>query len=107
MNAVKSIPALKERYGIEGSVEVVEGKGGLPKVMLRHACGSMAEVYLFGACVTSWKQPTGDEILYMRPDAVFDKSKPIAGGIPICFPQVEQLHIQLDVKFLGSVVWSG
>lgn len=24
----------------------------------------------------------------MRPDAVFDKSKPISGGIPHCFPQV-------------------
>ncbi len=23
----------------------------------------------------------------MRPDAVFDKSKPISGGVPHCFPQ--------------------
>ena len=41
-----------------------------------------------GACITSWKQASGDEVLYMRPDAVFDKSKPISGGIPHCFPQV-------------------
>ncbi len=27
-------------------------------------------------------------MLYIRPDAVFDKSKPISGGIPHCFPQV-------------------
>jgi hypothetical protein len=27
-------------------------------------------------------------VLYIRPDAVFDKSKPISGGIPHCFPQV-------------------
>ncbi len=45
-------------------------------------------MYLYGACVTSWTQPSGDEILYVRPDAVFDKSKPISGGIPHCFPQV-------------------
>ena len=35
----------------------------------------------------SWKQPSGDEVLYVRPDAVFDKSKPISGGVPHCFPQ--------------------
>lgn len=46
------------------------------------------QMYLFGACVTSWKQPSGDEVLYVRPDAVFDKSKPISGGVPHCFPQV-------------------
>jgi len=45
-------------------------------------------VYLFGACTTSWKQKSGDEVLYVRPDAVFDKSKPISGGVPHCFPQV-------------------
>lgn len=33
-------------------------------------------------------QVSGDEVLYVRPDAVFDKSKPISGGIPHCFPQV-------------------
>lgn len=37
--------------------------------------------------MTSFRQATGDEVLYMRPDAVFDRSKPIAGGIPVCFPQ--------------------
>ena len=46
------------------------------------------QVYLYGAVVTSWTQPSGDEVLYVRPDAKFDKSKPISGGIPHCFPQV-------------------
>lgn len=27
-------------------------------------------------------------MLYVRPDAVFNKSKPISGGVPHCFPQV-------------------
>ncbi len=77
-------------------------------MVLTHGCGASAEVrrllgdgaeysdalllcaqiYLYGACVTSWKQAAGDEVLYVRPDAVFDKSKPISGGIPHCFPQV-------------------
>ena len=87
------------------------GQGGLPKVVLKHSCGSKAEVwhsdqldafqqlpleqgwpllinamhpaklhmhllerrclqaqvYLYGACVVSWMQPSGDEVLYTRP----------------------------------------
>lgn len=39
-------------------------------------------------CVFPTLQASGDEVLYVRPDAVFDKSKPISGGIPHCFPQV-------------------
>lgn len=30
--------------GIPGSVEFVEGQGGLPTVMLKHACGASAQV---------------------------------------------------------------
>ena len=26
-----------------------------------------AQVYLYGACVVSWMQPSGDEVLYTRP----------------------------------------
>ncbi|KAG2434053.1 hypothetical protein HXX76_007781 [Chlamydomonas incerta] len=82
-----SVADLNKKYGIPGSVEFKEGKSGSPIVVLKHACGATAEMYLFGACVTSWKQPSGDEVLYVRPDAVFDKSKPISGGVPHCFPQ--------------------
>ena len=49
------------------------------------------QIYLFGGVVTSWTQPSGDEVLFVRPDAKFDKSKPISGGIPHCFPQVDAL----------------
>ena len=37
-----------------GSVVFEEGKGGLPVCKLTHKNGGTAEVYLFGACVTSW-----------------------------------------------------
>lgn len=56
-------------------------------VRLTAASGAGAEVYLFGANVVSFTQPSSDEVLYVRPDAVFDKSKAISGGIPLCFPQ--------------------
>ncbi|CAK0757552.1 hypothetical protein CVIRNUC_002550 [Coccomyxa viridis] len=85
--AEQSVSSLQEKYGIAEHVEITEGQGGLPKVVLKHSCGSKAEVYLYGAVVASWTQPSGDEVLYVRPDAKFDKSKPISGGIPHCFPQ--------------------
>lgn len=36
--------------GIADHVEITEGQGGLPKVVLKHSCGSKAEVY-FGSSV--------------------------------------------------------
>jgi hypothetical protein len=39
------LKCLRERYaGIPGFVEVKEGLGGLPTVVLTHACGASAEV---------------------------------------------------------------
>eukprot|EP00793_Prasinoderma_coloniale_P006751 PRCOL_00001581-RA len=69
-----------------GSVALTEGREGLPMVRLTHVSGSEAEVYLFGGVCTSWTVG-GEDLLYVRPDAKFDKSKPISGGIPHCFPQ--------------------
>ncbi|KAK9805781.1 hypothetical protein WJX73_009431 [Symbiochloris irregularis] len=92
--ATQNIAKLQQEYGIAEHVQVVEGQGGLPKVVLSHSSGTKAEVYLYGGLVLSWKQPSGDEVLFTRPDAVFDKSKPISGGIPHCFPQFGPGKIQ-------------
>jgi len=85
--ATADVASLAKKFDIPGSIAVTAGKGGLPTVRLTHACGATAEVILFGGLVSSWTQPSGDEVLYIRPDAVFDKSKPVSGGIPHCFPQ--------------------
>lgn len=68
-------------------VRVTEGEGKLPKVVLTSVHGSEAEIYLFGGCITSWKVENGKDLLFVRPDAVFNKKKPISGGLPHCFPQ--------------------
>ena len=39
--------------------------------------GSEAEIYLYGGCLTSWKVSGGKDLLFVRPDAVFNKKKPI------------------------------
>jgi len=44
-------------------------------------------------------------VLYVRPDAVFDKSKPISGGIPLCFPQFGPGKIQQH-GFARNLDWA-
>lgn len=68
--------------------EISVGNGGIPKVTLRHApSGQSAEVYTYGACVTSWKS-NDVELLWMSDtNKWIDGGKAIRGGIPLCFPQ--------------------
>ncbi|KAF9680538.1 hypothetical protein SADUNF_Sadunf06G0131800 [Salix dunnii] len=69
------------------AVEKCKGINGLDKVVLREPRGSTAEVYLYGAHVTSWKNDHGEELLFVSSKAIFKPPKAIRGGIPICFPQ--------------------
>lgn len=53
--------------------------------------GSSAEVYFYGATVTSWKagssqHPDPKERLFVSSKALLDGSKAIRGGIPVVFP---------------------
>lgn len=95
---------LQGQVNSEG-VKVEGGEGGLPKVVLTDATGSQAEVYIFGACVTSWKLSNGKDMLFVRPDAVFNGQKPISGGLPHCFPQFGPGPIQQH-GFARNSTWS-
>ncbi|XP_045817394.1 putative glucose-6-phosphate 1-epimerase [Trifolium pratense] len=86
-------------------VRVTEGEGNLPKLVLTSPAGSEAEIYLFGGCITSWKVPNGKDLLFVRPDAVFNKKKPISGGIPHCFPQFGPGAIQQH-GFARNLDWT-
>lgn len=86
------------------NVKLTQGLGDLPKVVLTSAHGSEAELYLFGGCVTSWKVADKD-LLFVRPDAVFNGQKPISGGVPHCFPQFGPGSMQQH-GFARNVNWS-
>ena len=76
------IRRLNEQFSIAKSVSFEkedEGRKSAPFASLTHENGSSAKVYLFGANCASWKQPSGDEVLFVRPDATWDETKPIAG----------------------------
>jgi glucose-6-phosphate 1-epimerase len=76
---------LDRRFGIPGVVRVVEGNGGLSKVVA--TTGEAAgEIYLHGAHVTSWRPHGADEVLFVSAASHWQRERPIRGGIPICFP---------------------
>ncbi|KAG5561768.1 hypothetical protein RHGRI_004717 [Rhododendron griersonianum] len=103
LHSVMTSASLKKEISGVG-VRVTEGQGNLPKVVLSSPHGSEAELYLFGGCVTSWKVANKD-LLFIRPDAVFNGQKPISGGAPHCFPQFGPGPIQQH-GFARNMNWS-
>ncbi|XAR73855.1 Glucose-6-phosphate 1-epimerase [Bertholletia excelsa] len=97
------IESVKKETSSRG-VRVTEGEGNLSKLVLTSPHGSEAELYLFGGCITSWKVSNKD-LLFVRPDAVFNGQKPISGGIPHCFPQFGPGPMQQH-GFARNMNWS-
>ncbi|KAJ2548178.1 ATP-dependent RNA helicase dbp7 [Coemansia sp. RSA 1933] len=60
--------------------------GELERIVLSGPKGASAEIYMYGATVTSWKS-LGKERLFVSTQAKLDGSKPVRGGIPLVFPQ--------------------
>lgn len=73
---------------LDGHFDITFGNGDIPLVRLRHAqSGQIAEVYTYGACMTSWNV-RGNEVLWMSDTNKWELGgKAIRGGIPLCFPQ--------------------
>lgn len=96
---------VNENISITGVVEVNRGRNGLPFVQLTHPQNnSTAQIYLHGACVTSWRKPNGTEMLHIRDDGRWNPTRPIFGGIPICFPQYRRGELA-GQGFLQHVHW--
>lgn len=49
--------------------------------------GAALAVSRYGGQVLSWRNAQGRELLYLSATSVGENSKPIRGGIPVCFPQ--------------------
>ena len=73
------------QFEIPDIAQVVEGKGGLPKVRITTP-NVIGEIYLHGAHVTSWKPSGAEEMLFLSSQSRWEDGRAIRGGIPICFP---------------------
>ncbi len=78
---------LNKRYAITGYVTFEKGAGGLTKAVLRSGAESSAELYLFGATLTSWSVPEFGELLFLSRTADLTGASAIRGGVPLVFPQ--------------------
>jgi len=85
MSTDKKNAALNERLSIPGVAQIVSGNNGLPKIQIETSAAT-AEIYLYGAQVTSWKPAGNDEILFVSEKSHWEAGRAIRGGIPICFP---------------------
>ena len=81
------------------------GMGDLPKIALATNDGARAQVYLYGAHVTSWIPAGGSEALFLSPKAIFQPGLPIRGGVPIIFPQFGGLGPLPAHGFARNVTW--
>lgn len=80
-----SIEELNQAFQIENRLWFEEGKGGLPKAVIRTPLAE-AEIYIHGGHITHF-QPKGHEpVLFTSKEAVFTDGKAIRGGIPIIWP---------------------
>lgn len=81
------IERLNQTFGIPKSVVFVRDNNNFAKACLTSSAGQRADVFLHGAQVSSWVGPHGEDLLFMSSKAVFERGKPVRGGIPIVFPQ--------------------
>lgn len=81
-----SIARLNQQFGIEGRVECVSGRGGLPRLRIRNRI-SQAEISLYGGQVLDYRHLADDRArLFLSEKALFEEARAIKGGIPICWP---------------------
>jgi len=79
-----NIALLREKFKVPG-LRFEQGENGLIRAVIETPVAS-GEVYLQGAHVTAY-QPSGSKpVLWVSKQALFEPSKPIRGGVPICFP---------------------
>jgi len=80
-----AIAELDRRFEIPGTAQLVEGNGGLPKVVIRSP-KAIGEMYLHGGHVTSWMPAGGEEVLFVSSQSRWEPGRAIRGGVPVCFP---------------------
>lgn len=83
--AIPSISSQLREHEIPGSVAFAAGNGGQAKIVVTTRV-SAAEIYLHGAHVTHFQKNGEPPLLFVSRKSHFAASRPIRGGVPICFP---------------------
>jgi len=86
-------------------MELIEFNG-IEALRLKASGGAEAIVSRLGAQVLSWKTEDGKERLFLSDKAVFDGSRSIRGGIPVCFPQFSGLGALPKHGLVRQKLWT-
>jgi D-hexose-6-phosphate mutarotase len=97
-----NIEDLNSQYAIRGVAEFMEGSGDLTRLVMA-AEGAVAEVYLLGGHVTSFRPAGGADVLWLSRASSYEVGKPIRGGIPICHPWFGPLESDPSAPMHGYV----
>jgi glucose-6-phosphate 1-epimerase len=81
------------------------GRGKLAKLTLTTPAGASAEIYRYGAHLTSWKTSGGKEWMFTSRQAQFEQGKAIRGGVPVIFPQFSGFGQGQRHGFARNVEW--
>jgi hypothetical protein len=84
----------------------VKGKNGLPLIRIHSGVSkASADIYLFGATVTSYADKTGNENIFVSSNAIFNGVKAIRGGERehyYCF-QIHWKYLPIEVTGIGLI----
>lgn len=81
------------------------GRGQMAKLNLTTPAGACAEIYPYGAHITSWKTAAGREWMFLSRQAQFEPGKAIRGGVPVIFPQFSGFGQGQRHGFARNVEW--
>jgi glucose-6-phosphate 1-epimerase len=80
------IDTLNAQHGIEGSLRLVEGQGGMPMIEIENAHAT-ALISLHAGQVLGYRpNEAAQDMLFVSERAYFAPGKAIKGGVPVCWP---------------------
>ncbi|HLB33041.1 MAG: hypothetical protein A3F67_09140 [Verrucomicrobia bacterium RIFCSPHIGHO2_12_FULL_41_10] len=74
-----------QQFEIPGHVVLSNDENGLPKITIT-TDQSSAEIYIYGAHVTSFQKKGEIPLLFMSESRRVERGKMLHGGIPVCYP---------------------
>lgn len=81
------------------------GRGQFAKLTLTNTSGASADIYRYGAHLTSWKTASGKEWMFLSEQAQFAAGKAIRGGVPVIFPQFSGFGAGPRHGFVRNMEW--
>jgi glucose-6-phosphate 1-epimerase len=81
-----NIDALNAKHGLDQTLRVIEGRGGLPMIEIENGLAT-ALISLHAGQVLAYRPAdAAQDLLFLSDRAYFAPGKAIKGGIPVCWP---------------------